>query len=187
MRDPTRTALVVASTPHPWALLRDHLDPSLVRVAWVRPEAVAAAVLELVPGPWMLAGGVPDLPEGALSALRGCLFAAHWVGEPPSGLPVRSSRHATWSDLVAALRGAQDAGFGGLRLAPGRGLVLPGGRYAAATADLESLLAAGPAGLQLEPGARVGPALRRARRSLVRHRLGLHLVRRDGRVALATT
>ncbi len=177
----------MASTPHPWALLRDRLDASLVRVAWARPEAVGEAVLELVPGPWILAGGVPDLPEEALSALRGCLFAAHWVGEPPSGLPVRPHRHPSWSDLVAALAGALDAGFAGLRLAPGRGLVLPGGAYAAATADLESLLAAGPAGLQLEAGARVGPALRRARRSLVRHRLGLRLVRGDGRVALATT
>ena len=32
--DARRTLLVVSERPHPWALLRDWLDPELVSVAW---------------------------------------------------------------------------------------------------------------------------------------------------------
>jgi hypothetical protein len=191
MRDPTRTVLVVAERPHAWALLRDRLDPSLARVAWSVPTAVSRALADGLP--WALAGDVPFLPSNALEDLRGHLVAAHWVGEPPAGLPTRARLYPDWADLAAALGRSLQTRVAGLRLAPSHGVLLPGGRYLRQTASLEVLLGAHPEGLELAaapfpalPTRRAGHvfATRRLRRILERTGAPLALVAGGGKLRL---
>jgi hypothetical protein len=186
--DPARTALVISELPHPWALLRDRLAGELVSVAWARPPEVADAVAAMDPGPWVVAGGESSLPAPALEALRGRLFAAHWVREPPSGLPVLPVRHASWRELAQVLEQRLAVRLGGVRLAPGCGLVLPDGSVINRTSPLEGLLAAYPDGLEvahMDP--RLRSALRRAALTLERHHLPLEVVSEDRRVAVVVT
>jgi hypothetical protein len=191
MRDPTRTVLVVAERPHAWALLRDRLDPALARVAWSLPIAVPTALAD--GPPWALAGDVPLLPSQALEDLRGHLVAAHWVGEPPAGLPTRARLYPDWADLAAALGRSLEARVGGLRLAPSHGLLMPGGRYLRQTAPLEVLIGAHPEGLELPsvapPTLRTSRgehlfAMRRLRRILERTGAPLELVAGGGKLRL---
>lgn len=186
--DPTRTLLVISQQPHPWAFLRDRVEGELVSVVWAQPSQVAGAVARLDPGPWLVAGGEPILPAEALDALRGCLFAAHWVDDPPLELPVRPLLHASWGELADAIGNRLAVRIAGLRLAPGRGLVLPDRSVITGASALEGLLAAYPEGLQLTcRPPRLRAALRRAALTLERHRLPLQVVSDQGRVAVSVT
>jgi hypothetical protein len=186
--DPSRTVLVISEQPHPWALLRDRLAGELASIAWARPSQVAKAVAALDPGPWMVAGGEPLLLSPALEALRGRLFAAHWVEEPPGDLPVVPVRHVSWRGLVEVVAQRLSVRVVGVRLAPGCGLVLPDGAVITHTSSLEGLLAAYPDGLEV---ARMDPrlrsAVRRAALTLERHHLPLKVVTEDRRVAVVLT
>jgi hypothetical protein len=182
MRDPTRTVLVVAERPHAWALLRDRLDPALARVAWSLPSALPTALADGLP--WALAGDVPFLPGEALKDLRGHLVAAHWVGEPPAGLPTRARLHPGWAGLATALERGLEARVGGLRLAPSHGLLLPGGRYLRQTASLEVLIGAHPEGLELASAPSPLSPARRLRNTLERTGAPLELVTGGGRLRL---
>jgi len=157
-------------------------------VVWARPSQVAKAVAALDPGPWVVAGGEPVLPGRALEALRGRLFAAHWVEDPPSELPVRPVRHPSWRELVDVVERKLAVRLGGVRLAPGRGLVLPDGAIITHTSPLEGLLVAYPDGVEV---ARMDPrlraAVRRAALTLERHHLPLKVVSDDFRVAVVVT
>jgi hypothetical protein len=149
---------------------------------------VAKAVAAVDPGPWVVAGGEPSLPAVAVDALRGRLFGAHWVEEPPAELPVLPVRHASWRELVEVLEQRLAVRVGGVRLAPGAGLVLPDGAIISHTSPLEGLLAAYPDGLEV---ARMDPrlrsALRRAALTLERHHLPLKVVSEDRHVAVVVT
>lgn len=184
MRDPTRTVLVIADQPHSWAMLRDRLDPELAHVAWARPDEAAGVIAALDPGPWVVAGGPSQLPDSALGAMRGLLFALHWVGEPPPGLPLRPRRHDSWRELAGEIERLLAICVGGLRLAPKRGLLLPDGRYVGRTGDLEALIAAYPQGLEVTDGPSPSSAVRRAARVAARHRLSVRVVAEHGRVAV---
>jgi hypothetical protein len=172
-----RTLLVVSERPHPWAFLRDRLDPELVTVAWARPAEAGRAG-----APWMLAGH--GAPAAALSAFRDRLLCWRWVGPVPEGLPASPTPCRDWHELAAAAERSLAACVAGLRLAPGSGLVLPGGGYLPRAAGLEALLAAHPDGLPAA-GARPRAAARRAGELLRRHGLPLRLAWDGGRVALA--
>jgi hypothetical protein len=186
--DPTRTALVISELPHPWGLLRDRLGGELVSVAWARPSQVAKAVAALDPGPWVVAGGESVLPGPALEALRGRLFAAHWVHDPPGGLPVRPVRHQSWWELVDVLERRLAVRLGGVSLAPGRGVVLPDGAVITHTSPLEGLLAAYPDGLEMaSTDPRLRAAVRRAALTLERHRLPLRVFSEESRVGVVVT
>jgi hypothetical protein len=175
-----RTLLVVSERPHPWALLRDRLDPDLVTVAWARPSDAGARA-----APWMLAGDGGRAPEGA-AALRDRLVCWRWVGTAPAGLPAEPLLCPDWHHVAADAERALAASLGGLRLAPGVGLVLPDGSYLARAAELEALLAAHPGGLAVgAPTPRVRAAVRRAADLIRHHRLPLRVAHEDGRLALA--
>ena len=73
-----RTLLVVSERPHPWAFLRDRLDPDLVTVEWSRPAAAGRAS-----APWMVAGAGDD--PGRLAAFAERLICWRWVGPAPAG------------------------------------------------------------------------------------------------------
>jgi len=183
MRDLTRGVLVVVERPHAWALLRDRLDPALVRVAWSLPATLPAALAAALP--WALAADLPALPESALQALSGRLVALHWVGTPPAGLPTRPLLHADWADLAADLECRLRADVGGLRLAPSNGLRLPGGGYLRHTALLEVLIGAHPEGLELDGGGgTLAAAVRGLRRTLERTGAPLELVAKGATIKL---
>ena len=175
--DPIRTLVVVAPRPHPWAMLRDRLDPELVAVSWARPEGPAGA-----PAPWMIAGTGADLPAGLADADR--LGACCWVGPPPPGLPVLPAPCPDWRTLAAEVQRRLAVRLAGLRLAPGCGLALPD-RYLAGLPELEALLAAHPDGIELAGGpAPAQVAAARLRRGLRRHGLPLVLQRRGARLVM---
>lgn len=174
-----RTLLVVSERPHPWAFLRDRLDPDLVTVSWARP-----ADAERAGAPWMLAGS--GAHAGGLAAFRDRLLCWRWVGSVPAGLPAPPRACGDWHELAAAAERALAVRLAGLRLAPGRGLVLPNGSYLSRAAGLEALLGAHPDGLAVgAPTARLRAAAARAAELLRRHRLPLRVAWEDGRVALA--
>jgi hypothetical protein len=173
-----RTLLVVSDRPHPWAFLRDRLDPDLVTVSWARPAEAGHAS-----APWMLAGA--GAHAGALAAFRDRLLCWRWVGDAPPELPAPPLASGDWHELAAAAERALAVRVAGLRLAPGRGLVLPDGSYLSRAAGLEALLGAHPDGLPVAaPTARLRAAAVRSGELLRRHRLPLRVVWQSGRVAL---
>lgn len=173
-----RTLLVVSATPHPWAMLRDRLDPELVAVAWAPPDAAPAPSGP----PWLIAGSGAELPRGL--GADGRLVGCCWVGPPPPGLPARPASCADWRGLAAEVQRRLAVRVAGVRLAPGAGLALAG-RYLSGVGELEALLAAHPEGIELD-ARRARIAAARVRRVLSRHRLPLTLVRRGSRLALVT-
>jgi len=174
-----RTLLVVSERPHPWAFLRDRLDPDLITVSWARP-----AEAERLGTPWMLAGS--GAHAGVLPAFRDRLLCWRWVGAAPADLPAQPLHCRDWHELAAVAERALAVRVAGIRLAPGRGLVLPDGSYVSRAAGLEALLGAHPDGLPVRaPTARLRAAAARAGDLLRRHRLPLRVAWEDGRVALA--
>ena len=173
-----RTLLVVSERPHPWAFLRDRLDPDLVTVAWARPADAGRSGT-----PWMLAGAGAD--AAALAGFRDRLLCWRWVGPPPAELPAPAATCNDWHQLAADVERALAVRVAGVRLAPGCGLVLPDGSYLPRAAGLEALLAAHPDGLALgPPTARLRAAARRAAEQLRRHGLPLRVAWDAGRLAL---
>jgi hypothetical protein len=179
--DPTRTLVVVSERPHPWALLRDRLDPELVQVAWAPPDRLATVLTRHLAGVWTVAGDA-TMPGNAFAILGGRLVAVLWVGHPPPGMPLCPLAHQTWGELASHLARVLSTGVHGLRLAPGRGILLPGGDRLMGAFALEALLAAHPAGLRLEGDQRRGLAA--ARRGLARSGLPLRVSCRAGHVSL---
>ncbi|HSR23891.1 MAG TPA: hypothetical protein VLW53_10100, partial [Candidatus Eisenbacteria bacterium] len=129
MQAALRTLLVVSERPHPWAFLRDRLDPELVTVAWARPAGAGALGV-----PWMVIGAGGDGSAGG--AFRDRLLCWRWVGPTPAGLPAAPTRCRDWQEGAAGVERALAVRLAGLRLAPGCGLVLPDGSYLPRAAGL---------------------------------------------------
>jgi hypothetical protein len=126
----------VAASPHPWALLRDRLDPELAAVAWALPGQAAALAAELQPWPWAVAAD--DVPAGRAAT--------------PPGRPILffvADASGGWDAVAAAVARSLSRRLAGLRLAPERGLELPDGRVVTAAPELEALLGAGEMGLEM--------------------------------------
>lgn len=182
-RDALRTLLVLSERPHPWAFLRDRLDPGLIRVAWARPADSGPAIVEALPALWMLAGTGTGRPAG-LDPLRGRVVACRWVGPAPGGLLAPVATHEDWRSLAAAVAGALRSRLGGVRLAPGRGLVLADGSFLPPAPELEALFATQPEGLPVAGDHNGRATRRRLTAQLQRCRLPLRLAHRDGRLCL---
>ncbi len=175
-----RTLLVVSERPHPWAFLRDRLDPELVTVSWARPSEAGAHAT-----PWMLAGAGE---AAGLAGFAGQLLCWRWVGPVPADLPAPTPRRQDWHQVAADAERALAVRLGGLRLAPGRGLILPDGAYLSRAAALEVLLAAHPDGLRVPAcGPRLRAAVRRSAGVLRRHGLPLRVAWDGVRLARAET
>jgi hypothetical protein len=180
MQAALRTLLVVSERPHPWAFLRDRLDPELVTVAWARPAGAGGLA-----APWMLAGAGDDA-SGLAAALRDRLLCWRWVGPAPAGLPAAPIPCRDWHQVAAGAERALAMRLAGLRLAPGCGLVLPDGAYLPRAAGLEALLAAHPDGLAVgTPSARLRAAAARSDALLRRHGVPLRVAWTGGRLGLA--
>lgn len=159
---------MIADSGHPWAFLRDRLEPRLAAVRWARPGGaeVGAAVRSLWPWPWAVAADGPG-------------------GLPASRLPCATLRFDAaglggWPATAAELNAVLGRPLAGVRLAPSRGLALPDGRLASYVPELEALLGAGGEGLVLGSRQR-----RRAAEQLAKLGWsGLRLVDHGGRLAL---
>lgn len=160
--DPTRTLLLVSTRPHPWASLRDRIDPRLLQVTWVRPDQVDARA----PTPWALAG------EGRVAGAVAPVPLIWWVGGPG---PVGARSCQNWSELTALVQEALRTSVGGAGLAAGCGIRIGRG-YVQGLGWLETLIGAGPAGVAVPEATEV----RRMRAALRRRRLPLTLVEADG-------
>lgn len=167
--DPARTLLVLSARPHPWALLRDRLDPGMVRVAWRRPAGDAP-----VDRCWAVAG---EPPSERPATLRWPLLL-WWVGDGPDS----AQRTESWPALAEHVEAALASELGGIGLAPTCGLRLADGTSSPALPALETLLSAGPAGVALPDAER--PSVRRVRTLIDRHHLPFELVVEGGRAAL---
>lgn len=123
--------------------LRDRLDRTYVTVCEVRASEAGAAVRGCHPWPWMVVGDDSGCTElvARLLARRPALVL--WRGERPSGLPAHTRTLGLFSELAAAAEAALAAEVGGIRLAPGAGLTMPGGEHTAGAA-LEALVASHP-------------------------------------------
>ena len=181
MRGAVRTVLVLSERPHPWAFLRDSLDPELVSVEWARPGQLAAHVAGAVP--WSVAGTGTQPPPN-LAHLAGTLFSCRWVGLAPDHLPVRPRIRPSWQAISTDLQEALGVRLRGLRLAPGGGLRLPDGSFVSRVGELEALLSTHPDGIELVGRTAREPA---RRMSALIERLGLPLRVRSagGRIRLA--
>ncbi|HKA13007.1 MAG TPA: hypothetical protein VKI99_21310 [Candidatus Dormibacteraeota bacterium] len=181
MRGAIRTVLVLSERPHPWAFIRDSLDPELVSVEWARPSEFGAHVAMALP--WSVAGtGAQPAPD--LAHLAGTLFSCRWVGPAPDRLPVRPLIRPSWQAISTDLQQALGVRLRGLRLAPGGGLRLPDGSFVSRVGELEALLSTHPDGIELVGRTAREPA---RRMSALIGRLGLPLQVRcaGGRIRLA--
>lgn len=180
MRGALRTVLVLSERPHPWAFLRDRLDPELVSIEWARPAEVGVQFCEAVP--WAIAGAGTQ-PALDLTHLAGKLFSCRWVGPAPEQLPVRPLIRPTWQALSSDLELALAIDLRGVRLAPGRGLRLPDGSFVSRVAELEALLGAYPGGIEMV-GRTARETARRVGALIERLGLTLRVCCAGGRVAL---
>jgi hypothetical protein len=160
-----RTLVVVSREGELAVGLREHLARARVVVKDARPEEARVAVGSCRPWPWMLAGDVAELPDGLETALTRHPILVLWLGAPPPGLPAHARDLSRYSELAAAASRALAAEVGGMRLAMGAGVELPGGRLTR-TPSLEALVSAHPAGFNL-PLVSFGSAARVLSRSAV--------------------
>ena len=172
--------LVVSERPQHWAFLRDSLDEEMVSVGWARPSDVDAALAGGVP--WAIAG-TGTRPVPALAVFKG-LFSCRWVGPYPDGLAVRPLVLPDWHAVLSSLRGALARNLYGLRLAPGAGLLLPGGSYTSRAPEIEVLLGMHPAGIEAA-GPWLGPTARRVTAAIERLGLPLEVRHQGSTIALA--
>ncbi len=123
--------------------LRDRLDRAYVTVCDARTGEAETALRSCRPRPWMVVGDTAELPGAALRMLAQHPIVLFWRGAAPPRLPAHNRGVELFSELVAAAEQAIGADVGGIRLAPGTGLCMPGGGHAA-NAALEVLVALHP-------------------------------------------
>ncbi len=143
-----RTLVVLSRDGELAVGLRERLERARVVVKDARPDESLTAVESCQPWPWMLVGDVADLPPGVEAVPVRHPVLVLWLGPPPCGLPAHARSFSGFSELADAASRALDAEVGGMRLATGAGVELPGGRLAR-SASLQALVSAHPAGFNL--------------------------------------
>jgi hypothetical protein len=142
-----RALIVLAADGELAVGLREELSRAWVVVKDARPAEVWTAVASCRPWPWMLIGAVPELPPGGAPMLRHPTLL-YWLGPIPAGLPPHRRGFSRFTELATAVGEALDREVGGMRLAVGVGVQLPGGRVSD-SAELQALVSADPAGFDL--------------------------------------
>lgn len=158
LRQETLRAIVVVGDHGETAVaLRDALPRSMVVVLDARPAEAAAAIAVCRPCPWALVWGSESDMPAALEVRPPTLVLASAAGAAPPGV----ERWASFAALLSRLRAMLAADVGGMRLAPGVGVEMPGGSVSRSP-WLQALVSAYPRGVQAQP------AQVRAARSLLR-------------------
>ncbi len=123
--------------------LRERLDRAYVTVCDVRTAEAGAATRECHPWPWMVIGDRACDPGAVVGQLARTPALVLWRGGATAGLPAHARCLELFSELAEAAEDAVGAEVGGVRLAPGEGLTMPGGEHAASPA-LEALVSSHP-------------------------------------------
>jgi len=146
-RSDTLRALVVISDGSETAVaLRDALPREMVVVLEARREEAAAAIAACRPYPWAIVADGPEAARAALSA--GALPSIQLLRPLPADAPAHTFTWNRFSELVARVQSRLDARAGGMRLAPGMGVELAGGRIVRSAA-LQALVSMHPHGFAL--------------------------------------
>lgn len=150
------------------------LDSAMLQVWWARPGESEALVDSCAPWPWGIAGSGPAAPAATLARLDGKPVLWFWLGDPPDVTPRGTRLHRRWRDLARDVTGCLGRSLAGLRLAPNRGLLAPGGGLVL-SAEVEGLLSSGEAALPLASN-----LARSATRAVIRHKLPVRMRTEDG-------
>ena len=163
-----RTLVVLSHDGELAVGLRERLERLRVVVKDARPDEAGIAMASCRPWPWMLVGDLAELPTCVRPALARHPVLVLWLRPVPRGLPAHSRDFSRYSELADAASRALEGEVGGVRLAAGAGVEMPGGRLAR-SASLQALVSAHPAGFNL-PLSRFGSATRALSGSAVRLR-----------------
>lgn len=157
-----RALVVISPDGEPAVGLRECLDRGRVVIKDARPGEARTALTSCRPWPWMVIGAVPQLPDGVADLIHGHPVLVLWLGPTPPCLPAHTGSFARFSALAAATGQALEQEVGGMRLAPGAGVLLPGMPGWSRNPQLEALISAHPGGfdLPLESFRSAGRALR---------------------------
>jgi hypothetical protein len=145
-----RAMVVISPDGEPAVGLRERLDRGRVVIKDARPGEARAALTSCRPWPWMVIGAVPELPEGVAEVLDGHPVLVLWLGPAPRCLPTHGRSFPRFAALAAAAGQALDHEVGGMRLATGAGVLLPGMRGCSRNPELQALVSAHPGGFNLQ-------------------------------------
>lgn len=160
LRQETLRAIVVVGDDGETAVaLRDALPRPMAVVLDARPDEAAAAIGVCRPCPWALVWSAAGELPVALGVHSPTVILVSAAGAAPAGV----ERWTGFSGLLARLREMLAAEVGGMRLAPGVGVEMPGGSVSRSP-WLQALVSMHPAGVPAQP------AQVRAARSLLRTR-----------------
>jgi len=169
-RETLRAIVVVGDDGETAVALRDALPRQMAVVLDARPDEAAAAIGVCRPCPcaivWSAAGEVPAALD--VHSPTVILVAAACAA------PVGTELFTGFSGLLARLREMLAAEVGGMRLAPGVGVAMPGGSVSRSP-WLQALVSTHPAGVPAQPA-----QVRAARRSLLRAGAGWTVARGAG-------
>lgn len=171
--DGRRTLLVVADEVDLFSALRPELDGAMLQVSWSDVQSCAERVAAYVPWPWAICGVGTGPDAAAFARVIGRPVIWFWLGTPPTWLPSHRRAHASWPAVLADARTCVARSLGGLRLAPNRGLIGPGGELVL-SAELEALVATSPDPVTVSARSEAS-----VRRVLQRRHLTLPLVREN--------
>lgn len=145
-----RALVVISPDGEPAVGLRERLDRGRVVIKDARPWEARAALTSCRPWPWMVIGSVPELPDGVAELLDGHPVLVLWLGPAPQRLPAHSRSFPRFSALAVAAGEALEQEVGGMRLATGAGVLMPGKRGCSRNPELQALVSAHPGGFDLQ-------------------------------------
>ena len=145
--DTLRTLIVVGDEGETAVRLREALPREMVVVLDVRPDEISAAARCCRPYPWAVVWAcAAAMPPSVAATRRPVILLVRTDDDLPRG----ALAWARVSELVSALQRMLGTSVGGMRLAPGMGVELPGG-HVVRTASLQALVSMHPAGVTAPP------------------------------------
>ena len=148
VRDWTRSVVVLSEDGELAVALRDCVDPARALIRDARPAECGRVLAACPPWPWMVVGAGDSAPRELLVAAAQRPMVTLWYGRVPRGLPAHARAAERFGELARMVNAALQQTVGGMRLGPGLGVEMPGGRRVRSAA-LEALIALHPQGFDL--------------------------------------
>lgn len=148
VRDWTRSVVVLSDDGELAVALRDCVDPARALIRDARPAECDRALAACRPWPWMVVGTGETAPRELLVAAAQRPMVTLWYGGTPPGLPEHARAAGRFGELARMVNAALQQTVGGMRLGPGLGVEMPGGRRVRSAA-LEALIALHPRGFDM--------------------------------------